>query len=114
MPHILVVDDEPDILRVLESALQPCASTRVTTVRRSLIARSVLMRETVDLVIADARMPGESGVSLAQAAAELGIPTIIITGDAEWAIRQGAPPDDLLLKPFDAEALRARVERYFR
>ena len=111
MTHILVVDDEPDILRFLTALLEQQNETRVTTARRSSVARSVLMRESVDLIIADARMPGESGVALALAAAEFGVPTIIMTGDRLWALAQGAPPESLLDKPFDAEELQARISQ---
>jgi DNA-binding NtrC family response regulator len=112
MPHILVVDDEPDVLRFLTGLLAPQVGTRVTTARRSSVARAVLMRETVDLLITDARMPGENGVALAQSAAECGIPTIIMTGDTEWAVAQGAEPTLLLEKPFDARALQERISQY--
>jgi DNA-binding NtrC family response regulator len=111
MTHILVVDDEPDILRFLSALLERQDEMRVTTARRSSVARAVLTRESVDLIIADARMPGESGVALALAAAEFGVPTIIMTGDRPWALAQGAPPESLLDKPFDASELQARVEQ---
>jgi two-component system response regulator PilR (NtrC family) len=111
MTHILVVDDEPDILRILSAILGRYPKVRVSTARRASVARAVLMSEPVDLLITDARMPGENGVALAQAAAELGIPTIIMTGDNEWAIAQGAHPVCLLEKPFEAATVQARVAR---
>jgi len=38
---------------------------RVSTARRVSVARDVLVRNTVDLVVTDARMPGETGLALA-------------------------------------------------
>jgi DNA-binding NtrC family response regulator len=111
MTHILVVDDEPDILRLLTALLGATPGTRVSTARRASVARAILMREGADLVITDARMPGENGIALARLAEELGIPTIIMTGDNEWALEKGAPPEWLLEKPFEASTIHARVTR---
>jgi DNA-binding NtrC family response regulator len=108
--HILIVDDEPDVLHALGSLLAQRENVRVTPARRATVARAVLMREQVDLVITDARMPGENGVSLAEAAAELGIPTIVMTGDSAWAIAHGAKTESLIEKPLDVAAMWSRID----
>lgn len=74
MAHILVVDDEPEVLNLVAKLRGRHQGVRVSTARRAAAARAVLMSDAVDLMITDAHMPGENGVALARAAAELGIP----------------------------------------
>jgi DNA-binding NtrC family response regulator len=109
MTHILLVDDEPDVLSLLERCLAR-PGTAITLARRAAVARAVLMRDRVDLVITDARMPGEDGISLARATAELGIPTILMSGDPDWALAHGAIDSHLVRKPFGSTALAALAE----
>jgi two-component system probable response regulator PhcQ len=60
---ILVVDDEPNVLRSIERLL--CDEDyRILTAESALAARSVIEREQVHLVISDAMMPGMSGYEL--------------------------------------------------
>jgi DNA-binding NtrC family response regulator len=101
MAHILVVDDEPDVLNLVAKALGRHEGVRVSTARRAAAARAVLMSDGVDLMITDARMPGENGVALARAAAELGIPALVVSGDTDWALAEGVAPDCLIAKPFE-------------
>jgi hypothetical protein len=54
-------------------------------------------------------MPGESGVQLAKAAADLGIATILMSGDREWALQHDLSPECYLAKPFDLQFLRRLV-----
>jgi DNA-binding response OmpR family regulator len=107
--HILVVDDDPLILELIERALVP-AHFRVSKARRVSLARDVLMRQPVDLVIADARIPGETGLALAETVRALGIAVIIMTGDPEWADAHGLAAGDYLAKPFDLAELMARIQ----
>jgi DNA-binding response OmpR family regulator len=109
MPHhILVVDDEPEILEILARLLR-ARGIRVSTARRASVARIIMMHEGVDLLIADARIPGENGIDLARAAEELGIPALVMSGDAAWALAHGAAPGQLLSKPFEIEHMLRRV-----
>jgi DNA-binding response OmpR family regulator len=106
--HVLVVDDDPLILDVIVRALAPL-KVRVSTARRVSVARDVLVRNTVDLVVTDARMPGETGLALAEKARELGIACIIMSGDPEWAADHGIAPQHYVAKPFDLSELVALV-----
>ena len=106
--HVLIVDDDPDILQVLEAYLKH-HGMRISTARRAAVARAIWMRDAVDLLLADARIPGENGISLTRAAADSGISTIIMSGDLAWAVSQGADADALLAKPFDLAAAHDRV-----
>jgi len=102
--HVLVVDDDPMILEVVERALA-AANFRVTKARRVSIARDVLIRQTIDLIISDARIPGETGLQLAAKARQLGIAFILMSGDPEWAAEHGIAPDQYLAKPFELRHL---------
>jgi len=106
--HVLVVDDDPLILDVIVRALASL-QVRVSTARRVSVARDVLVRNTVDLVVTDARMPGETGLALAEKARELGIACIIMSGDPEWAADHGIAPQQYVAKPFDLSELVALV-----
>jgi two-component system, OmpR family, phosphate regulon response regulator OmpR len=106
--HILVVDDDPLILELLERALS-AADFRVSKARRVSVARDVLCRQTVDLVITDARIPGESGIDLAASARQLGIAVMVMSGDPEWACAHGLGPGQYIAKPFELSALMARL-----
>jgi DNA-binding NtrC family response regulator len=109
--HVLVVDDDPDILEVITRALAS-QEVRVSTARRVSVARDMLLRQTVDLVIADARMPGESGLQLARSATEIGIASILMSGDLEWSEEHGLSADQYLAKPFDLNSLKRLVATY--
>jgi DNA-binding NtrC family response regulator len=107
--HVLVVDDDPLILDIIVRALAS-QQLRVSTARRVSIARDVLVRHTVDLVVTDARMPGETGLALAEKAKELGIACIVMSGDPEWAADHGIAPQQYVAKPFDLSNLVALVQ----
>lgn len=111
--HVLVVDDDPAILEVVERALAG-ANFRVSKARRVSVARDVLVRQTVDLVITDARIPGETGLRLAETARELGIALIVMSGDPEWAAEHGMDPEQYLAKPFDLRQLLQLVHASLR
>jgi DNA-binding response OmpR family regulator len=102
--HVLVVDDDPQILELAERALT-AAGFRVSTARRVVVARDVLARHKIDLVIADARLPGESGLDLAETTRALGIATMIMSGDHEWLADRGVTRGAYLAKPFSLEHL---------
>lgn len=107
--HVLIVDDDPLILEVTARALAS-EERRISTARRVSTARDVLSREAVDLVITDARIPGEHGLQLAAAASDLGIATIIMSGEPEWAAVHGVAPGQYLAKPFDLRTFVRLVE----
>jgi two-component system response regulator PilR (NtrC family) len=109
--HILVVDDDPDVLDVVRRALV-AHGCRVSAARRVSVARDILMREPVDLVITDARIPGESGIQLASHVRDCGIAVIIMTGDPDWTAQHGLLPAPCLAKPFELHALWRIVAGY--
>jgi two-component system, OmpR family, phosphate regulon response regulator OmpR len=107
--HVLVVDDDPLILEVVSRGLAS-PSLRISTARRVSVARDVLAHDAVDLVITDARIPGETGLELAATAKDLGIATIVMSGNPEWAAEHGMLPEHYVAKPFDLLCLLRLVE----
>lgn len=111
--HVLVVDDDPQVIEVASRALAAAGFT-VSTARRVSVARDTLARQKIDLVLTDARLPGESGLALAETTRALGIATIIMSGDHEWLEDKGLAPGQYLDKPFNLKRLVQVVEMCIR
>lgn len=116
-PHVLVVDDDPDIRFVLQEYLAK-NEMRVTTLASGREMLEVFESEAIDLVLLDVRMPGENGMLLAQTLRErASVPIVLLTGNAEEADRVmglelGA--DDYVTKPFSPRELLARIRAVLR
>ncbi len=115
--HILVVDDEPEIGRMIEAYLTK-EGYRVSAATDGARMREVLADRAVDLVILDLVLPGEDGLELARALrAESNIGIIMLTGRGELADRVAGleiGADDYLTKPFALRELLARVRSVLR
>jgi putative two-component system response regulator len=105
---IVVIDDEPANVALLEMMLAEGGYTRVKTVTDSRLAIGTCIVFEPDLVLLDLMMPHVDGFaileSLRAAAGETFLPVIVLTADANEttklrALRAGAT--DFLLKPFD-------------
>jgi DNA-binding NtrC family response regulator len=114
---ILVVDDDPHILEVLEVRLVS-AGYDVITATNGLEALEVLSRQPVRLVISDIRMPGMDGMRMLEEMEKrtIKLPIIFLTAHgsipgAVEAIKHGAV--DYLTKPFDGQELLTRVTEVF-
>jgi two-component system, NtrC family, response regulator PilR len=115
MPTILVVDDEPNIIEVLEIVLQD-EGMDVLKSSSGREALTLLQANDVDLVISDIKMPDFSGVELLREAKRLSPDTIFImitafasTETAIEALQHGAY--DYITKPFKMDELRSIVRR---
>lgn len=111
---ILVVDDEPGVLRLCQRLLER-AGSQVSAVLNANQALNVLEHERIDLLLADIRMPGLSGFQLMELARQRqpDISVVLMTGYgtvdiAIEALQRGA--DGLILKPFGGEELVRGVE----
>ena len=105
---IVVIDDEPANVALLEAMLADGGYTRVKTITDSRLAIETCVEFEPDLVLLDLMMPYVDGFtileSLRESAAEAFLPVIVLTADANEAtklraLRAGAT--DFLLKPFD-------------
>jgi two-component system response regulator PilR (NtrC family) len=115
MPTILIVDDEPNILEVLEIFLHD-EGMEVLKSDSGMKALEILREKEVDLVVSDIRMPDLSGVQLLQQAKQLAPEAMFImitafasTETAIEALQHGA--FDYITKPFRMEELRSIIQR---
>lgn len=115
MKHcVLVVDDKESVLSLLRTILEP--EFRVETASSARLALERALREDVDLVLADVRMPELSGFELLDVLKRdrpsVEVMLMSAYGGAEsasQALRAGAA--DYLSKPFDQGELRLKIER---
>lgn len=116
---ILVVDDDPPMLQVLEKVLAG-EGARVVCARHGRDALEILSKplKNIDLLITDLRMPSASGLTLLSEARTLfpKLPVIVLTAFASPFVknecfRQGAAA--FLEKPFDSQMLLQAVSQIF-
>ncbi len=115
--RILIVDDEPRYLRLLEANLHS-EGYEVVTAQDGMQALDVFSSNPIDLVLMDVMMPRLDGFGATQRLREFtNVPIVILTarGEEQDRVRGldlGA--DDYLVKPFSATELLARVRAVLR
>jgi two-component system response regulator PilR (NtrC family) len=114
-PKVLVVDDEPDLLELLELTLSRMGldTTRAQTVGEAI---KLLDAQGFDLCLTDMRLPDGEGLAVVEHITEKGldVPVAVITafGSAENAVAAlKAGAFDYLAKPVALEQLRALVKQ---
>jgi two-component system response regulator GlrR len=114
-PRLLVVDDDPDLLRLLSIRLK-ASGYDVDAVDSAESALSHMAVVTPALVISDVRLPGRDGLDLFDEirVSHPGLPVILLTAhgsipDAVEATARGV--FDYLTKPFDSKVLLDKVGR---
>jgi two-component system OmpR family response regulator len=117
VPHLLIVDDDEDILSLLTKFFRK-HSHEVTVAADGAAMFAALEEQPISLVILDVMLQGEDGFSLCRRLrAASHVPVIMLTAMADQTDRIvgleiGA--DDYLTKPFDARELLARVKAVLR
>jgi DNA-binding NtrC family response regulator len=113
--RLFIVDDEPNICRVLATLFKG-EGYDVHTFHQPQEALNALAETDCDVIISDLMMPGMTGVQFLQALRDRGstIPVLMITAHgtiqtAVEAIKLGA--FDYMTKPFDMEAVKIAVSR---
>jgi DNA-binding response OmpR family regulator len=115
--RVLIVDDEPRYLRLLEANLRT-EGYEVVTAQDGQQAVDVFSAQPIDLILLDIMMPRLDGFGATQRIREFSsVPIIILTAKGEEQDRVrgldlGA--DDYLVKPFSATELLARVRAVLR
>lgn len=118
--RILVVDDDPGMIRVARMDLEK-EGYKVVSAEDADDALKRLRGEDVDLILLDVELPGASGFQLLESIRqdeEIGsIPVIMLTVRGEErdklkGLKTGA--DDYLVKPFSRRELLARIEAVLR
>lgn len=110
MPHILVVEDDPEVQQVVCEFLRETGH-RVLAATSAEQARRLLANEAVDLLVIDCLMSGERGSSLAEHVATLGIPAILTSGDLKYQEASAQSSVPFLNKPFRLTELDEAIAR---
>jgi two-component system KDP operon response regulator KdpE len=111
-PHVLVIDDEPQILRAMRTILT-AKQFRVTTASRGNEGLTLAAAQPPDVVILDLSLPDMDGFEVCERLREwTQVPIIVLSvrdneRDKVTALDKGA--DDYLTKPFSIEELLARI-----
>ncbi|HTH73127.1 MAG TPA: sigma-54 dependent transcriptional regulator [Trinickia sp.] len=114
MPHVLIVDDDPETREALVSII---AADGLTTATAGDLreARIQLVRQTPDVVFTDLQLPDGSGVDLFEDLdPRSGVEIVVITGHATvesavTALKMGA--SDYLVKPINMQRVKAVLDR---
>lgn len=116
-PTVLVVDDEPRILRFVRAELES-AGCRVLTASEGNAALEIVESSRPDLVVLDVIMPGMDGFEVLRRVRELSsVPVILLTArgsDADKVRGLDLGADDYLTKPFSPDELSARIRAVLR
>ncbi len=115
-PHILVIDDDRDILKALDVILS-LAGFRVSTSVDSDNVVSIVEKDKPDLIILDEMMPGKSGIEVMREIrtnpATKAMPILFLSAVRDEAVvvqaLKGA--DDYVTKPFNPLELEARIRK---
>lgn len=111
-PHIMLVDDDPEIRRGLSRFLVR-QGLRVTCAANGAEMRAKIVNAAVDLVVLDIMLPGEDGLSLCRRlSAETDCPVILLTAvatETDRVIGLEIGAEDYVCKPFSPRELLARI-----
>ena len=117
LKHVLIVDDEPDIVSLLGVILKKTKKYKVSGASDGKKALEFMSNDkTVDLVLADIKMPEMSGIELIEKIRELDVEfpkVVFVTGFTDLPLEElydyGAC--DFVAKPFDWEKIISTVEQ---
>ena len=114
-PTILIVDDEPHMLRLIAFALKSINATLLTATS-GLDALQIIRNRQIDLALFDVHMKDVDGLTalkeLRTDGAHKNLPVILLTGAGETHISQysrALRAQDFFRKPFSPKQLAARV-----
>lgn len=116
-PHIVIVDDEPQITRVLRTSLS-AQGYEIRIANDGETALEIMKDFGPDLVITDLAMPNMNGIELCRRLREISqVPILVLSVRGEErskveALDSGA--DDYITKPFSTGELMARVRAALR
>lgn len=118
MPTVLIVDDDPKLLKMLQRTLT-YENLDVLTATNGLEALPIVQAHKPDLIIADWMMPKMDGLTFIQRLRDEENKTMILMLTARDAIENrveglGGGADDYLVKPFAPAELVARVHAMLR
>lgn len=108
-PTILIIDDEPSILHVMEAWLTG-AGFRVVAANTAADARAFTKSQTPDLILSDVMMPELEGPALITELKKAGVacPVLFTSGDPSFRVVDDSlqvPGATFLPKPFSSREL---------
>ena len=113
--RILIVDDEPSIVKLLAEMLRP-EGYSCFGCRSGQEAMHLMSNQEFDVVLCDVHMPGMSGLELLRLVREKHprMASVMVTGEGDvrvgvQAMKEGA--DDYLLKPLNFEAVLVSINQ---
>ena len=116
---ILAVDDEPDMLKLLSMIIREKTPHQIVTTNNPLEAVEIVKQGSIDLVIADLKMPGLDGSELLDAVKKVdeNIPVVIMTAfateeAASETLQKGG--FDFIIKPFRKEQILTTIDKAIR
>lgn len=114
--RILIADDDATMSSFCARALSAAGHSVVTVAEAEAAIAALQTQGPFDLLLADIKMPGRSGLELAQIAREIdpAVAVVIMTGHStidtlQASVRRGVA--DYLTKPFELDELRLAVEQ---
>ena len=113
---ILIIDDEPDLLKLMKMLLER-DNYKVVTADKAENGLRKIKNEKPDLVILDVLLPGESGYQLlhkirSQKDSVKDTPVIVISGRGKMKnLFESREINDFIDKPFDAQTLLSKVKK---
>ena len=119
-PRILLVDDDPDILDVLEITLSE-ENYEILKAHDGQEALQIIKSKPLDLILLDYNMPKMNGKQVCMEVKKdillRHIPVIMVTGKGDVSDKVGgidAGADDYVVKPFEPKELLARIRMILR
>ena len=117
MPKVLVVDDDPHVLKLLRVNFE-LEGYDVITATNGEEALDMVGRDTPDVVVCDVMMPGIDGLEVVRRLRAhpdtAALPLVVVSAKAQRAdVRAGLKlgADEYVTKPFDPAELIATVQR---
>ena len=117
MCNVLVVDDSGTMRKIIIRSLNALGVKNTTEAADGSQAFQLFQGQAFDIVLSDWNMPNMSGIELLKAIRGTGskVPVILITTESEKnrvleAVQAGV--SDYLVKPFDTDGLRKKLERF--
>jgi DNA-binding NtrC family response regulator len=110
--HVLVVDDDPQLLSLLVDTLT-AIGYQVTGAPGGIEALDTLLTHKFDLMVTDIKMPNLDGIQLLKKVRRHypDMPVVFITGVVSQEIISHAAPDGFLAKPFRIQHIEEVIER---
>lgn len=116
MDHLLIVEDDPTLLRMLTAYLEG-EGFSVRSVTGQTAAAKAIVESAPDLALVDISLAEGNGFAVCRHARELGVPVIFLTASGdEYSVVAGLDmgADDYISKPFRPRELVSRIRTVLR